>query len=193
MSVFVSLWTTASIMTMPHENDYLDRCILCRLVLNEGEEIAINALDEIGDDVWYDDVVRTHPQSDKRFQRYDRRNRLLRLQPEKLLLALHKDCRRLISPTSVQGLLKVLTPSLEPLPIHEKHRMKWACESLADRLSSWTSQAGEKGRELAGHTNVMLMIAEYLLAEYLTLDAEKSLLPEEIAETYFIADRKSVV
>ncbi|RSL57077.1 hypothetical protein CEP54_008467 [Fusarium duplospermum] len=150
-------------MTMPHENDYLDRCVLCRLVLNEGEEIAINALDGIGDDVWYDDVS------------------------EKLLLALHKDCRRLISPTSVQGLLNVLAPSFEPLPTHEKHRMKWACEFLAGRLSNWASQANEKGQELAGHTNVMLMIAEYLLPEYLTLDAEKSLLPEEIAEPYFIA------
>ncbi|RSL95040.1 hypothetical protein CDV31_014054 [Fusarium ambrosium] len=174
-------------MAMPHENDYLDRCIFCRLVLNEGEEIAINVLDEFGDDVWYDDVVRTRPQSDKRFQRYDRRNRFFRFQSEELLLALHKNCRRLISPISVQGLLKVLTPSFEPLPIHEKHRLKWACESLAGRLTSWASKAGEKGRELAGHTNVMLMIAEYLLPEYLTLDAEKSLQPEEIAGPFSIA------
>ncbi|KAI8681872.1 hypothetical protein NCS55_00440500 [Fusarium keratoplasticum] len=34
---------------------------------------------------------------------------------------------------------------------------------------------------------MMLMIAEYLLPEYLTLDTEESLLPEEIAEPSFIA------
>jgi hypothetical protein len=70
---------------------------------------------------------------------------LIRFQSEKLLLALHKDCQRLIPLTSIQGLLK-----------------------------------------LASHTDVMLKIAEYLLPEYLTLDAEESLLPEE-AEPFSIA------
>ncbi|WAO87077.1 Hypothetical protein NCS54_00437200 [Fusarium falciforme] len=55
------------------------------------------------------------------------------------------------------------------------------------QMSSWISQTNEKGRELAGHTDVMLKIAEYLLPKYFTLDTEESLLPEEIAEPSFIA------
>ncbi|KAI8722525.1 hypothetical protein NCS52_00396500 [Fusarium sp. LHS14.1] len=81
----------------------------------------MNALDGMGDDVWYHNIS------------------------EKLLFALHKACCRLTSPTSVQGLLKIISPILEPLLVHEKHRPKWAC------------------REVTSHADVMLRIAEYLL------------------------------
>lgn len=48
-------------MEVPHTGGYLGRCVLCRLILNKGDEMAINALDEMSNDVWYDDVVHTPP------------------------------------------------------------------------------------------------------------------------------------
>ncbi|KAM0415903.1 hypothetical protein ACHAPT_013114 [Fusarium lateritium] len=144
-------------MEMPHANDYLDRCLLCYLLLDEGEEIAICTSNMMGEEVWYNDVVRIRPQAGERFQ----------------------------PPTSTRALVKVLTPDFDLLPMRQKHRLDWACRYLVGKLSDWVSQAAGKGRELAGLTSVMLMIANYLLPEYLALTAEASLLPDDIVQPSF--------